>query len=480
MSVVKNKNSQIVHLLNDSTMLRFVFLLVAWLLVWQMGRLVEYTNHASVWFPAAGLTFSCLMVLGWRCIFPIMIGAILITVWQINYYAIDLSLNEQIWAGFLFGLAHIIPYWIGASFLAKLTNQTDRSVPKLIVTFLLIAGLSTLIVAVLVVYSLVYTNQLELSVVSITLLPFWIGDMAGVVILGPLFTSILIYLFPDNNVNLKEFSHGRGGFHQILYFKIALNIFLIFFTMLLAYLFNTEESAFAIFFLTVTHMWIASTESPLANILSLAISSVLIVLLVHFFDLMDYAMVYQFALNVIGANALFGIAIPQLRVANKKLKVKVYTDALTQVATRHYMEQRAELEIMQCQSGKLNLSLVVFDLDNFKQINDKYGHSAGDVALKGACDKAKEYLQAKDLIARFGGDEFVLLLPGMCQKEAFKVVEKIRIAIQQVKIGCDCLTSSFGIADVQGEESFKKLFERADKALYASKESGGNFINLAQ
>lgn len=131
------------------------------------------------------------------------------------------------------------------------------------------------------------------------------------------------------------------------------------------------------------------------------------------------------------------------------------------------------------QTETIDLLLVVFDLDNFKQINIKYGHSAGDLALKKTCGQAKKCIRSEDVIARFGGDEFVLLLSGMNQQDALRIVERVRIAIKLIKIGGDYLSSSFGIVDLQGKENFNALFERADKALYASKESGGNHISLA-
>jgi diguanylate cyclase (GGDEF)-like protein len=249
--------------------------------------------------------------------------------------------------------------------------------------------------------------------------------------------------------------------------------------MLLAYLSKTEESAFAIFFLTVTHMWIASTESPLANVVSLAISSCLIVLLVHFFSLMDYVMVYQFALNVIGANALFGIAIPQLKAANQELTIQVNTDALTKVSTRQYLQQRAVLEIQQSHEQNLPLTLVLFDLDDFKLINDQYGHSAGDKALQIVCSTASQFLQNNEVIARFGGDEFVLLLPNKNIDKAQKLIEVIKNKIHEIKIDATLLSSSFGIAEIMENEDFKSLFNRADKALYQSKQNGGNQFNLA-
>lgn len=473
-------SSKLYAVYRDSTLIRGVLLFFAWLAVWQAGRLVEYTAHASVWFPVAGFTFACMLVIGRRAFVPIMLAAIVITVWNIKHYQIPLNLAESIWGGLLFGLAHIMPYWIGALVIEKLSKQAGHNAPQLIVAFLLVAGISALIVTVLVIWSLVMTNQMPAADVSITLLPFWVGDMAGVVVLTPLFSGALIRLSPKPKISLNQFTEPKIGSYYRLCYKVSINVILIVVSMLLAYLSQTEESSFAIFFLAVTHMWIACTESPKFNVISLAISSILIILLVHRLGLMDFVMVYQFAINVIAANALFGIAVPQLKAHNLQLEHKVFTDSLTQVSSREYLIQRAKLEIIQSHELNHPLSLVVFDLDDFKLINDQYGHTAGDMALQSVCEQAKKNLRRADIIARFGGDEFVLLFPELDQQGTSEVVERIRSAVSKIKISDSLLSSSFGIAELLPDEAFSALFHRADDALYKAKKSGGNQISVAQ
>jgi hypothetical protein len=183
------KFSWLIKLLQNSSLIRIVFLFIAWLAVWQVGRLVEYTDHASVWFPVSGLTFSCFLVLGKKAFIPIMAGAIIITIWSGNHYQIPLSLSEFIWAGVLFGFAHILPYWLGAIFLVRLSHKANQNAPKLIVTFLIVACITAFIATLLVIASLVITNQMDIADVNKTFLPFWVGDMAGVIVLTPLFSA---------------------------------------------------------------------------------------------------------------------------------------------------------------------------------------------------------------------------------------------------------------------------------------------------
>lgn len=467
------------RMLHGSALLRGAILLVAWLAVWQVGRLVEYTEHASVWFPVAGLTFAALLVLGKRAVLPIMAGAILITIWSVDHYQIPLSLSQAVWAGFLFGLAHIGPYWFGAALIARVASKPGHSAPQLIVTFLIVAGLSALGATALVISSLVLTNQMDIADMRNTLLPFWVGDVAGVVALAPMFSGMLIRISPQPKVDLAEFTCAGASSWRRLYGKMALNIGLIVVTMLLAYLTQAPESAFAIFFLAVTHMWIACTESPAFNVFSLAVSSFLIALFVHVFGLMDHVMVYQFAINVIAANALFGIAIPQLTAHNEQLTRMVFTDALTGASSRYYMKERGGLEINQSHAENQPLTLVLFDLDNFKSINDRHGHTAGDRALIQVFQDTRDSVRRQDVVARFGGDEFVVLLPDVELKTALEVVERIKTAINRIGVGPERLSSSFGIAELRPGEDFDALFQRADKALYQSKEQGKNRIRLA-
>ncbi|KAA3637993.1 MAG: diguanylate cyclase [Proteobacteria bacterium] len=473
----KEKNG--FSLLAHSMLVRTLFIFIAWLLVWQVGRLVEYTEHASVWFPAAGFTFSCLLVLGGRAFVPIMLAAIIITIWNGQHYELGLSLKEMIWGGFLFGLAHIFPYWAGAKLISDLANKSSENIPRLIVSFILVAGGCALLAAILVISSLIFTHQMPVNDWKTTFLPFWIGDMAGVIVLTPLFSGLLIKLFPNPNLTLTQFTaDGLGSYRQLLY-KLTLNAVLIVVTMVLAFWTDSFESSFAIFFLAITHMWIATTETPLFSVISLAVTSVLIVLLVHFLGLMDHVMVYQFAINVIAANALFGIAIPQLKAYNKTLEDMVFTDTMTGVASRYYLEQKARLDMNECQLKATPLSLVVFDLDDFKNINDQFGHVAGDEALRRVSRAAQENLRKTDTIARYGGDEFIVLLPGASLKDAQVITEKIRQAIGQILIKSVSLSSSFGIACWQVGDDYMDLFSRADQALYISKTNGRNQISAA-
>lgn len=473
-------SGQLLHLLQRSALCRDLALFLLWLLIWQCGRLVEYTEHASVWFPSSGLTFAAMLVLGLRAFPALLAGCVLITFFSVQQYQLPLDFQQSLQAGLMFGLAHILPYGAGAWLLRVLANHGPRHFPKLVLQFLLIAAGSALAASILVIAQLVLCQMLPVDDVSATWLPFWIGDLAGIVVIAPLLFALMTLVKPSALLRLTDVA----GLQQLRWTrgvsaKILLNITLLMLVMLLAKLTHSANSAFAIFFLLIPHMWLACTESALVNVIGVAISSTLIVLWVHLFGLMEFVMVYQFAITVIAANTLFGLALPALIEDNIRLRQVAFTDSLTQTATREWLEQQAGLELMRHQHSGLPLSLVLFDVDHFKQINDQYGHQAGDQALATMCQITRQHLRPTDLLARFGGDEFVLLLPDTNAEAAATIAGRILAQLRQVRItDFTNITASFGVCQYQSGDNYSTLFAHADKALYQAKQQGRNQVQL--
>lgn len=156
-------------------------------------------------------------------------------------------------------------------------------------------------------------------------------------------------------------------------------------------------------------------------------------------------------------------------------------DGLTGIANRHYFTSRA-IEILQnCSVTDRPVTLVMFDLDNFKSINDNHGHSTGDIALQTAVDAAQTGCRDSDLIGRLGGEEFGILLEGCSADKGQRIAESCRKEIERTNATLShpfTLTASFGIAssDAQKTFSFDELFEHADSALYRAKHSGKNTV----
>ena len=460
--------------LQSSLLWRNSLLLLLWLTVWMLGLLVEYTQHASVWFPAAGLTFAALFIIGLRAVPVLLLACVLITLWAGHYYQLGMNVPKLIEAGLLYGIAHILPYFAGAVLLRALARIGRYSLPHFVVAFLLVAVFSALLTTFCVVWALEISGMLGADAVSSTWLPFWIGDLAGIIVIAPLFASVITSMVAQPKFSLPALvgTQHRGHSGQYLY-KLLLNACLLISLLLFAHYSAAPQSAFAVFFMVIPHMWLACTESAFYNVLSITLSSFLIVLGVNLLGLMDYVMVYQFAINVIAANALFGVAVPTLTAANTQLKQIAATDSLTQVASREHLQQQAILQMAISREQAENLCLMVFDIDHFKQINDQHGHAKGDQVLLQACQIAQLTLRPLDIIGRYGGDEFVVVLPNTTIAAAVAIGERIinQLAIMDVGLS-QPVSASFGVAMMHDNDSFQLLFERADAALYRAKQQG--------
>lgn len=472
----------LLQLLRQSWLARNLLVFVLWLLVWDIGWLVEYTHHASVWFPVAGLTFAAFLIMGLSALPALLAGCIFITFYTAEHYNIVLSTPALLYAAVAFAFAHMMPYAFGALLLRAIAQHGRRDITTVIVAFLVIAASCSLLATVLILPTLVVTDMMAQADVAKTWLPFWIGDLAGVLVIAPFFIGLFSAILPGALFRLTDMSGWQqGGVSWSLAAKLLITWLLLALSMLLAAWTGSPNSAFAIFFLVIPHMWIASTESPLWNAVAVALSSFFIAFWVHLLGLMDFVMVYQFAICVIGANTLFGLAIPTLLADNMRLRRVAFTDSLTQVASRDRLEQRAALELIRCQQEQSQLALMVFDIDHFKKINDEFGHHVGDQALQQMCRVVQKNLRPVDTLGRFGGDEFVVLLPQTSSAAAAQIAECVLQELTQVRIAdVASLTASFGIASWQADEDYDSLFRRADQALYQAKIAGRNRVALAE
>ncbi|MCL2658494.1 MAG: diguanylate cyclase [Betaproteobacteria bacterium] len=174
----------------------------------------------------------------------------------------------------------------------------------------------------------------------------------------------------------------------------------------------------------------------------------------------------------------------ELAVSNRRLQEVALLDALTGFPNRRYFMDRVEQEWAVSNRNKRPLSCMVIDIDQFKQINDTYGHDVGDAVLKYASTCLKRGLRAQDVIARTGGDEFVVLCPDTTVIEAEYAAERVRRTVESeaICIGELCLkvTVSIGVADCDRLIcSPDALVKAADQGLYAAKQAGRNRIGRA-
>lgn len=164
----------------------------------------------------------------------------------------------------------------------------------------------------------------------------------------------------------------------------------------------------------------------------------------------------------------------------EKLAVIAYKDPLTQLYNRLFFITQAEIFIENSRRYNHPLCLALFDLDDFKGINDTYGHDIGDLVLKKFADALARNVRLSDIPARLGGDEFALLMPNTELETARVVIQRIYKALEIAPILVNSnsiyIRFSAGIAQWNGENGFQELYQKADVALYESKRMGKNKI----
>ena len=166
----------------------------------------------------------------------------------------------------------------------------------------------------------------------------------------------------------------------------------------------------------------------------------------------------------------------------KAKDVSLY-DPLTQLRNRRYYDQELPKLIIKAALDEKPLCLAVADIDHFKRVNDNFGHQIGDGILKLFADLLMKNIKGRDLVVRYGGEEFVILLPETQLNDAIVLLEQIRTKLQGLSLSVRTtgqkvgnVTASFGVVQLKPDEDKGSLFERADQLLYRAKEEGRNRI----
>ncbi len=152
-------------------------------------------------------------------------------------------------------------------------------------------------------------------------------------------------------------------------------------------------------------------------------------------------------------------------------------DQLTGLYNRHYLIEMANHRLARAMRQKVAVSVLILDVDHFKSINDNHGHTTGDIVLKSLADLLKQQCRQEDILARFGGEEFLIVFDECDEKNATQIAERIKQKIEALQPANMTITASIGIAQLNtGKEGFTELVKRADDSLYHAKNTGRNRV----
>lgn len=167
----------------------------------------------------------------------------------------------------------------------------------------------------------------------------------------------------------------------------------------------------------------------------------------------------------------------------RKFERHATTDALTGLSNRHTMDEAFLREMQRCEQDEEPISLIMIDVDNFKKFNDQFGHIAGDRALSAVASVLQHQFRPRDLLVRFGGDEFAVLLPEVNEELAMSIADRVRKAVSgETCDGSDSLIQipiriSMGVAELEPGSDLSTLIRAADAALYRAKHAGRNVVS---
>ena len=166
----------------------------------------------------------------------------------------------------------------------------------------------------------------------------------------------------------------------------------------------------------------------------------------------------------------------RLRIYQLQLKKMAYTDKLTGIANRVSLHEDFKYLCRLARRLEYPMSIIFFDIDFFKKINDTYGHEAGDTILVELSRLIESRIRSTDIFGRWGGEEFIIALPDTSLEDAVQLAEDLRVSVEKNSFSYSHLTCSFGVAMLKPEETYENLINRADMKLYEAKGTGRNVV----
>lgn len=252
-----------------------------------------------------------------------------------------------------------------------------------------------------------------------------------------------------NTLATKEFEKiSSDGAHSIIPVVVQNKGYLVWFDPLFS--FDRKEVGYIVAYMADQHLIELKSEFRMIMMIVFLLIAFVSVLIVYF--------VYR------------------IRTQHHLLIKNANTDRLTQIANRAYLILQLDYMLKTARRNNHPLSVIFMDIDHFKQINDTYGHRMGDYVLIEISSLIKERLRESDIVGRWGGEEFVMILPNTGLNEAIMLAEKLRVMIDSHRFDHGKATCSFGVAQMIDDDTEETLIHRADAMLYVAKEHGRNRV----
>ena len=436
-------------------------------------------GYATAVWPPSGIAVAAALLLGSRIWPGIWLGAALV-----NY-----TVNASVFAAVTIGTGNTLEALAGAALIRRfigIPHQFDRG--EDVVKFVALAALSATIAATIALLPLAFANTLTWADLFRNWLTWWQGDASGIVIVAP-----LLLTWCNRDAAVWTAGHVFEGICFALLLLIAATVvfgyvatplapfaraFVILpFIIWAAFRFSQREVMTVTAAVCGIAVW--DTVKNLGASSSASLNESLLLLLAFTSTLVITGLVLS---AVVGERSR---AMEDLKAALRDLHKQAVTDPLTRLLNRRYLGEFLPREVIRARRRRDSLAVIMLDLDHFKRINDEFGHEAGDIVLTQVAALLMAHIRGSDIACRYGGEEFVLVLPDTTPEGARHRAEQIRSAVKGLKVehgGAPLgdISVSLGIAlfpdHADGPDS---LIRAADEALYEAKRSGRDRVVMS-
>lgn len=468
----------------------WVAVVALWAILWGLARVAGENPDKSLWYLPAALTFSLLIAGGWRAL-ALAIAGPLAHISAQNIYHIDFAapfnLIGSVMAYVIPPFAHVLGYAIAAYGLRHMVTsknaveKTYELTPSYAIGLIAFALLGSGISAALGAAHAIHQGASDWTAWLPLYLNWWSGDFIGTVTLTPLLLlAFTIYPFPPLQASQHPFKLNAGMAPQfgVDYWATLLGT-LAFICLLLWMKLNFQVPIpYSLpFLIGIAGFAFIALNCEITEVaVMIAVLGLVGAVGVKKMGSFELVVELDFFIPACILISLLSHTMRNLLIRNKTLASESLLDPLTGVFNRRGLSFNYMVHLRGIQGGRRRLCMAALDLDHFKRINDSLGHAVGDEVLQSVVAVLQRHTTANDCIARIGGDEIVLLLPGLSLDECLLKMDTIRQEISDIADFPLPVTASFGVIQVEADSSQEVALARADALLYQAKKCGRNRV----